>query len=151
MLAHKFWGVVAVAGGAVQRFWPVLAQLMAAFAVKRQAIIARAVVVKAKISQQRVVYVVEGKYGDLRLAPLVFQVAALALRRSRQQPVQPNCFGALLGDVYVAALAAVIDNAVDRAVAVCALLLKFGVGIVTAKGGFAGMHGRQRSDVGVCI
>jgi len=87
------------------------------------------------------VHVVEGKGGNLRVWSLVFGMAALALRRYRQEAVQAYGLSALFGHVDVAALAAIVDDAMNWAMTMGTLLLEIGVRIVAAQHGSGGMHG----------
>jgi hypothetical protein len=118
---------IGVAGHAVQGCVYKAVLPVAGLAVKRLSIKILLVIIQAEAGQRRMIDICKCKFGDVRRAPLVFDMAVLAAVGARKPAVQPFDFGALSGDLDVAVLAAVVFDAVHRRVAVGTLLLKFGM------------------------
>jgi len=99
--------------------------------------------------QRRVIYVGQRDLGDHGVAPLVLSVASLAAVRARHKGVQSFSLGALLSDIQMTGLAPACGDAVNRRMAVLALLLEVCMGSVTTELSARTAHRRDRTRVQV--
>ena len=88
---------------------------------------------QAKAAQRLMIDIAERYFADDNLAAPMFNVAALALFGAGQTAVQPHCFRTLARNLDVAILALVFGDAMNRGVAVGAIFLEHGVGIITTQ------------------
>ena len=83
---------------------------------------------QAKTCHKFVVDVLDGKSGDISVAPLVFDMTCLASFYIREVAVQAVCRKALFCNLQMAILAFGIGYTVQRGMAVAAFLFEIGMG-----------------------
>jgi hypothetical protein len=133
-----------MAGKAIDRFCDITILVVTAFAGEGRVLIIHPMMNQAKAGEHLVVNIGKGKGSHSHITAPVFFVAILALA-GRQSSVQAASFGALLGYVHVAILAASIGNAVDGRMTVRTFLFKLGVRGETTQHRIVTRHRRHRT------